>query len=154
MKVTITVKEVNPDFDQELADKLNDGHETEDNIRYNWEDEFEVKDDIKDFGIRNNEVYVLEGLKDDKKFSYEIPGMTIVECAGENGVVTQFAASRKLIKDTKKNVAKNGDIHFFMFLKGKHDKVNPIAGIYISKKDFPKELPLPEEENITSDEEE
>jgi hypothetical protein len=154
MKVTITVKEVNPDFDQEFADRENDGHESEDNIRYNWEDEFDVKDEVKDFGIRNNEIYTLQGFNGEEKFSYEIPSMTIVECVGENGTVTQFAASRKLIKDTKKNIDKKGNIHFFIFLKGKHDHVNPIPGIYISKKDFPKDLPLPEEEDITSDEEE
>jgi hypothetical protein len=154
MKVTITVKEVNPDFDQELADKENDGHESKHNIRYNWEDEFEVTEDIKDFAIRNNEIYTLEGLQDDEPFSYEIPSMTIIECLGTNGSVTRFAASRKLIKDTKKNVDKKGDIHFFMFLKGGHDHVNPMTGVYISAKDFPKELPLPEEDEITSDEEE
>ncbi|CAN5401115.1 hypothetical protein BH09BAC5_BH09BAC5_04850 [soil metagenome] len=154
MKVTITVKEVNPDFDQEFADRENDGHESEENIRYNWEDEFEVKDDIKDFGIRNNENYLLEGIKEEKPFAFEIPAMTIIECVGENGVVTKFAASRKLIKDTKKNIEKNGDIHFFLFLKGNHGHVTPIPGIYVSAKDFPKELPVPDEEDITTDEEE
>ena len=154
MKISITIKEVNPDFDQALADRENEGHETENNIRYNWEDEFEVKDEVKDFGIRNNEIYLLQGMKGNKEFSYEIPSMTIVECVGENGVVTQFAASRKLIKETKKNIDKKGNIHFYIFLKGGHEHVNPIPGIYISKKDFPKELPIPEEEDITSDEEE
>jgi hypothetical protein len=96
----------------------------------------------------------LEGMKGDEPFSYEIPAMTIIECAGTNGVITKFGASRKLIKDTKKNTDKKGDIHFFMFLKGGHAHVNPIAGVYISAKDFPKELPVPEEEDITSDEEE
>lgn len=154
MKVTITVKEVNPDFDQELADKENEGRESEHNIRYNWEDEFEVKDDVKDFGIRNNEIYTLEGMKGDEPFSYEIPSMTIIECVGTNGTITRFAASRKLIRDTKKNVDKKGDIHFFIFLKGGHAHVNPVTGVYISEKDFPKELPVPEEDEITSDEEE
>jgi hypothetical protein len=153
MKVTITVKEVNPDFDQELADKINDGHESEDNIRYNWEDEFEVKHDVKDFSIRNNEIYTLEGMEDGEPFSYEIPSMTIIECAGPNGEISRFAASRKLIKDSKKNVDKKGNIHFFLFLKGGHKHVNPMPGIYISLKDFPQELPLPEEEEITDEEE-
>lgn len=153
MKVTITVKEVNPDFDQELADKINDGHESEDNIRYNWEDEFEVKHDVKDFSIRNNEIYTLEGMNGEEAFSYEIPAMTIIDCIGVNGEVSRFAASRKLIKDSRKNIEKKGDIHFFLFLKGGHKHVNPMPGIYISQKDFPSELPLPEEEEITDEEE-
>lgn len=154
MKVTITVKEINPDFDQALADRENDGHENEDNIRYNWEDEFEVSDDVNEFKIKNNEIYVLEGMNGKEKFSFPIPSMTIVSCTGTSGVITQFAASRKLIKDTKKVVDKKGNIHFFIFLKGGHDMVNPLNGVYISKKDFPSQLPLPEETEITSDEEE
>lgn len=154
MKMTLIVKEVNPTFDQDLADKENDGQESEYNIRYNWEDEFELKNDIKEFKIRNNEIYILEGMKGEIKFSHNIPSMTIIECIEENGNMTQFAASRKLIKDTKKNVDKNGAIRFYIFLKGGHEQINPIPGIYISKKDFPNELPLPEADDITSDEEE
>lgn len=93
-------------------------------------------------------------MKGEIKFSHNIPSMTIIECIEENGNITQFAASRKLIKDTKKNVDKNGAIRFYIFLKGGHEQINPIPGIYISKKDFPNELPLPEEDDITSDEEE
>ncbi len=147
MKVTITVKEVNPEFDATLP-------EGELNVKYNWEDEFDVTGEVKDFSIRNNETFRLEGLRGEEKFSYEIPSMTIVECAGENGVVSRFAASRKLIKDTKKNVDKKNNVHFFMFLKGGHPHVNPMPGVYISAKDFPAELPPPAEEEITGDEEE
>lgn len=154
MKVKVTVKEVNPEFDQQLADKYHEGKESEDNIRYNWEDEFDVSADITDFRIRNNAVYMLEGFRGEEKFSYEIPSMTIVECVAADGSITPFAASRRLIKDTKKTVGKNGDIHFFLFLKGGHPMVNPVTGVYISKGDFPFELPEPEEEEITGDEEE
>lgn len=154
MRVTITVKEVNPRFDQEYADRHYDGKESDDNIRYNWEDEFEVKHDCPDFRVRNNTGYKLEGFRGDEPFSFLIPSMTIVECVSADGLLTQFAASRRLIKDTKKVVAKSGDIHFFIFLKGGQKMVSPIAGIYIHAKDFPAELPVPEEEEITGDEEE
>lgn len=43
MKVTINVKLVNSKFNQAYADKENDGFETEDNIRFLWEDEFEIQ---------------------------------------------------------------------------------------------------------------
>jgi hypothetical protein len=154
MKVTVTVKEVNPRFDQALADKYNEGKESVDNIRYTWEDEFEVKSDVKDFRIRNNSDYLLEGFRGDEKFSFPISSMTIIECELVDGTVTQFAASRKLIKDTKKVVDSKNNIHFFIFLKGGQKMANPAAGIYISEKDFPFELPMPEEEEISGDEEE
>jgi hypothetical protein len=154
MKVLITVKEVNPKFDQAYADKNYDGKESDDNFRYNWEDEFEVAEEVSEFLVRNNTVYALEGMRGEERFSFEIPSMTIIECKLANGTSTLFAASRKLIKDTKKVVDKKGNIHFFLFLKGGHPLVNPINGIYISKADFPVDLPLPEEEEITGDEEE
>jgi hypothetical protein len=154
MKVTVTVKEMNPEFDQGIADNFHDGKESADNLRYNWEDEFEVKGDITDFKVRNNATYILEGFRGEEKFSYEIPSMSIIECTDADGVVTQFAASRKLIKDTQKTPDKKGDIHFFMFLKGGQKMVSPIPGIYISKPDFPFDLPEPEEEEITTGDEE
>lgn len=154
MKVTITVKEVNPDFEQAYADQHHDGKESEDNIRYNWEDEFEISEDVTNFSIRNNAVYQLEGERGNEPFSYEIPSMTIVECKLASGTTARFAASRKLIKDTKKVLDKNGNIHFFLFLKGNHEMLNPLTGVYISKPDFPFDLPEPEEEEISGDEEE
>ncbi|MBI3509976.1 MAG: hypothetical protein HY064_04890 [Bacteroidetes bacterium] len=154
MKVTVTIKALNPDFKQEIADTHHDGKESEDNFKYSWEDEFEVNGEVNEFLIRNNDSYFLEGMNGNEKFSYEIPSMTIVECLGEDGSITRFAASRKLIKDTKKNIDKNENVHFYLFLKGGQRIANPLQGIYISMKDFPSELPLPEEEEITGDEEE
>ncbi|MFM2019122.1 MAG: hypothetical protein RL007_2778, partial [Bacteroidota bacterium] len=63
MKVTITVKEVNPDFDHELAEREHEGKESEDNILYTWEDEFVINGDITDFKIRNNAEYSLAAEK-------------------------------------------------------------------------------------------
>lgn len=154
MKLTITVKEVNPDFDRELAEKYHDGKESEDNILYNWEDEFEISGDVKDFKIRNNAVYELVTQEEDEVATYEIEGMMIVDAVLSNGSTTSCAFSRSIVKDTKKIVSQKGDIHFYVFLKGGKDVVTPVTGIYIAQKDFPKELPLPEEEEISGDEEE
>jgi hypothetical protein len=153
MKVTITVRELNPEFDQEIAENFHEGKETYDNPKYNWEDEFEVKTDVTEFKVRNNSIYNLEGFRNEEKFSYEIPGMMIIECLHADGSTTQFAASRKLVKDSKKNEDKKGDIHFFLFLKGQKKMTSPLAGVYIHTDDFPMDLPLPDEEEITNGEE-
>ncbi|HTL83267.1 MAG TPA: hypothetical protein VL651_16245 [Bacteroidia bacterium] len=152
MKVSIIVKEINPSYSQELADKHHNGEETEDNYKYNWEDEFEIAEEVSDFRILNNTVYKLEGMKDGEKFSYDIASMTVIECETKSGV-SRFAASRSLIKDTKKNIAKDGDVTFYLILKGGKKVVNPMDGIYIAEHDFPIELPA-EEIEISGDEEE
>lgn len=154
MKVTITVKEVNPDFDRDLADKEFDGKESEENILYNWEDEFDISGDVKDLKIRNNVSYDLHAASDEGESTYTIESMMVLDAHLSDGATTSCAFSRNLVKDTQKVNRKNGDVHFFVFLKGGKEIVSPVTGIYISKKDWPQELPLPPEDEITSDEEE
>ena len=154
MKVTITVKEVNPDFDRELADKEFDGKESEENILYNWEDEFDINGDVKEFKIRNNVPFDLQTAEGAEKATYTIDGTMILDIHLSNGSVTQCVFSRSIVKDSKKVVQKNGNIHFFVFLKGGKEIVCPVTGIYINRKDWPEQLPLPPEEDITGDEEE
>jgi hypothetical protein len=142
MKVTINVKLLNSEFDHDIALALYDGEESEENIKYLWEDEFEVIGDINSFKVKNNATYVLEGLKsDDTKFSFEIPDMTIVECINKDVGINQFAFSKKLVKSTEKlQNDKTKDILFKVVLTDRFEHVNPMDGLYILKSNFPKEL--------------
>ena len=140
MKVTINVKLVNSKFDQAYADKDNEGDETEDNIKYLWEDEFDVQGNVTNFKVNNNGNYLLKGLyPNDDEFCFEIPDMTILECTMENGSQTLIPFSRKAINKTEKKETENG-IYFFVYLKSIKDIINPMQGVYILKDDYPKEL--------------
>lgn len=140
MKVTINVKLVNSKFNQAYADKENEGLETEDNIRFLWEDEFEIQGDVSNFKVINNTTYFLNGiLPDDEEFSYEIPDMTVVECTMANGSKTIIPFSKKAIGKTEKKETKNG-ILFSVQLKSAKEIVNPMEGVYIIKEDYPNEL--------------
>ncbi len=140
MKVTINVKLVNSKFDQAYADKDNEGDETEDNIKYLWEDEFDVQGNVTNFKVNNNGNYLLKGLyPNDDEFCFEVPDMTILECTMDNGSQTLIPFSRKAINKTEKKETENG-IHFFMYLKSIKDIINPMQGVYILKDDYPKEL--------------
>ncbi len=140
MIVTINVKLVNSKFDQAYADRDNEGEETEDNIRYLWEDEFEVKGNVTNFKVINNTTYLLNGLyPNDDEFSFEIPDMTVLECTMDNGSVTLLPFSKKAISKTEKKENKKG-MTFNVFLKSTKEIVNPMTGVYILKDDYPKEL--------------
>lgn len=142
MKVTINVKLVNSEFDHDIAIALYEGDESDENIKYLWEDEFEVIGDVESFKVKNNAIYTLEGLKsDDTKFSYEIWDMIIVECIDKKGNISQFSFSKKLVKLTEKlQDEKTKDITFKVLLTDKIEHVNPMDGLYILKSSFPKEL--------------
>ena len=140
MKVTINVKLVNSKFNQVYADKENEGEETEDNIKYLWEDEFEVQGNVTGFKVLNNTNYLLKGLyPDDDEFCFEIPDMTVLECTLDNGTVTLMPFSKKAISKTEKTTTEDG-IMFYVHLKSIRDIVNPMTGVYILKDDYPKEL--------------
>lgn len=140
MIVTINVKLVNSKFDQAYADRDNEGEETEDNIRYLWEDEFEVKGNVTNFKVINNTTYLLNGLyPNDDEFSFEISDMTVLECTMNDGSVTLLPFSKKAISKTEKVETKKG-MTFNVFLKSAKEIVNPMTGVYILKEDYPKEL--------------
>jgi len=140
MKVTLNIKLVNSKFNQAYADKDNEGEETEDNIKYLWEDEFEVKGNVKNFRVINNTTYLLKGLyANDDEFCFEIPNMTVLECTMEDGSVTLLPFSKKAISKTDKVDSKNG-LYFNINLKSIYEIINPMLGVYIIKDDYPQEL--------------
>lgn len=140
MNVTVNVKLVNSKFNQAYADKENEGEETEDNIKYLWEDEFEVQGNVTNFKVVNNTTYLLKGLyPNNDEFCFEIPDMTVLECAMENGSVTLLPFSKKAISKTERVDTDNG-MTFFVQLKSIRDVVNPMTGVYIIKDDYPEEL--------------
>src|SRR4051812_3663880 len=94
---------VNSEFNQGFADDLHEGQESEDNIKYLWEDEFKVSEPVKEFKIKNNTTYTLAGyFPDDTEFNFEIQDMTVCECITDAGTKMQFAVSKKLVKKTEK----------------------------------------------------
>lgn len=140
MKVIVNVKLVNSKFNQAYADKDNEGEETEDNIKYLWEDEFEVQGNVTNFKVVNNTSYLLKGLyPDDEEFCFEIPDMTVLECTMDNGTVTLLPFSKKAIGKTEKVDGKN-ELRFNVQLKSAREVVNPMTGVYILKEDYPEEL--------------
>lgn len=150
MKVTLNVKLVNSKFNQAYADKENEGEETEDNIKYLWEDEFEVQGNVRELKVLNNATYQLRGLyPDDEEFCFDIPDMMIVECVMEDGSVTQMPFSKKAVSKTDKVESKEGFL-LNVYLKSIRQVVNPMTGVYILADDFPKELT----ELVNHDEEE
>lgn len=146
MKLSLHFIQVNSEFSQGFADDLHNGEESEDNIKHLWEDELEVSEPVKNFKISNNAIYKLAGYyPDNSQFSFDIWDMTIVEVTTETGNNMQFAVSKKLLKKTDKKIDEAGNTHLYFYLRDTLPMKSPMNGVYIDKKDFPKEL-LPKKE--------
>lgn len=146
---------INPEFSQGFADDLYNGEESEENIKHLWEDELKVSEPVKEFKVRNNAEYTLAGyFPDNTEFRFDIPEVTVADCITEKGEKMQFAVSKKLIKKTQKIIDdKKEETHMYFYLRDLPME-NPMDGVYILKKDFPKELKKnqPEEEEWEEEE--
>ncbi len=144
MKVIVTFKELNPDYDQEYANEYQDGNESESNWKVNWQDEPDPYEDVSEIRVLDNATYKLWGTINEKTdFSYDIPNMTILECIKNDSQVLQFAVSKTLLKRTHKvynNKYKTMRFYFYFVPNSKQIMKDPVDGVYIFIENIPKEL--------------
>ncbi|MAX78835.1 MAG: hypothetical protein CL843_01495 [Crocinitomicaceae bacterium] len=147
MDYTLRFIRINPEFDQEYADSFHNGNESEDNIKFEWEDELALKE-VEKVSIKNRTTYQLVGERDEERFTYEIPNMCVVEVQHTDGSESKFGVSQKILKSTDKKENEN-HTQFSFYIKGAYDPINPYLGLYVIVNDFPEELL-----DFSSDEEE
>ena len=138
MKCKIHTYLLNDAFSQEFSD--HDGKATEDNQKYEWEDEIEVSTPIIGVTELKNETYSLQGiLPDGKNFSYPIPNMRLIKIDSDDAPSFYIGCSESILHELNiqnDNIATTIEI----YLKDYEPLSNPIPGIYIGSKSFPKEL--------------
>lgn len=140
MKVFAHFYLVNENFSPEYAEAHHEGEESENNLKYFWEDELAIKNPIATIEEIDSAVYVLQGvLPDGTSFAYEVPDMTQVVLHGEDGTVTPLVFSNGIYH--RYELDAHGDVmHVRVFFKDYEVFSNPIPGVYISANSFPKEL--------------
>lgn len=140
MKCKIHTYLLNELYSQEHADEYNEGKQSEDNLKYEWEDELEISNSVINATELQNSTYNLAGtLGDGTTFSYPIENMRLVEILSEDSPKLFIGASESILHDLQ--ITKNDStITIELFIKDYEPLSNPIPGIYIGSKSFPKEL--------------
>jgi hypothetical protein len=124
-------------YSQEFADEHHNGEESADNKLYEWEDEMNIRAEIAEVDVEENAIYTLRGEKGDGEvFEIDIPEMLIFNFISEDNAVTQIACSQSLLDSYDLII---NDKILTIFLKGE-PYANPIPGLYLASKSFPKEL--------------
>lgn len=139
MKCRVHVFLLNEHFSQEYADIHHNGQDSELNLRYEWEDELEIKSEVSEIQEHVNAVFPLQGtMGDGKQFSYDVEGMHLFELISSSGNIV-LGCSESILDHA--DIGKTEDawtIH--IYLKDYEPMSNPIPGIYIASQEFPKEL--------------
>ena len=140
MKCTIHTYLLNDLYSQELADSQNNGEQTPDNKKYDWEDEMNVSSRVNDVEELKDSSYFLAGsLGDGSNFSIEVPKMRLLKITSSDVQDLYVGASESIISEVRINRNEN-HLKIEIFIKDLEPMANPIPGIYIASKEFPKEL--------------
>ena len=140
MKCTIHTYLLNDLYSQELADSQNNGEQTPDNKKYDWEDEMSISSRVKEVEELKDSSYFLAGsLGDGSNFSIEVPKMRLLKITSSDAPDLYVGASESIISEVRINRNEN-HLKMEIFIKDLEPMANPIPGIYIASKEFPKEL--------------
>lgn len=140
MRLNVHFYLLNEHFSQEHADSQHNGEESENNLRYEWEDELAITTDVKEINTHRKAIYTIAGVASNGvNFAYEIPEMLLFEIVSADGEITQLACSESIVENFELlEIESNKQIN--VFLKGEEPHTNPIPGIYVALQEFPKEL--------------
>jgi hypothetical protein len=136
----VNVYLLNEHFSPEYAEAQHNGKESENNLRYEWEDEFAITSDVLSVTAIEDASFPLQGeMPDGQIFSHEVTRMLLFEIASADAPTTFVGASASIV-DSYEIDQSGKDMRLKIFLKDYEPMSNPIPGIYIASKEFPKEL--------------
>lgn len=139
MNCIIHIYLLNALYSQELADQENNGKESTDNRKYLWEDELKVTGKVLSMTEHKNVSFPLQGqLEDGTPFSHDVSKMYLVQISTADAQDVYIGASESIVDSCEIKDGENAVIK--LFLKDDEPYANPIPGIYIASKEFPKEL--------------
>lgn len=140
MKCHINVFMLNDDFSQEHADANFGGKPSENNRLYDWEDEMRITTPVSKIVEHRNVSFPLQGeLPNGKPFKHEVTNMFLFEIQSETEAST-FVGCSESILDSFEQKTEDDTAYLQIFIRDYEAYANPIPGIYIASKEFPKEL--------------
>lgn len=140
MKLTAHFFLLNDHFSPEYAEANHGGKESENNPLYEWEDEMEVSQGLKEIEVLRNGTFNLVGeMPDGESFDCPVEKMFLLALKMENGQIGHFGVSESILDsytlegDDSKQVLK-------VYIKDYEPLANPMPGVFIASKEFPKAL--------------
>ena len=140
MKCIVLCYQVNELFSQTIADEKHEGKPSADNVKNHWEDELQISSTVVSVDEVENQIYQLKGtFANGDDFQFDISNMRLIKIVSENAPVCFIGASASIVQ---KIAISSSSEQFIvkLFLKDIEPMANPVPGIYIATKEFPKEL--------------
>jgi len=138
MKLKISFKRINSDFDQESANEYNWGKESENNMKYHSSVLFQVNSDIDKIEINENEnLHYVDSSDKNKIIELFLENQTILKCYKDNELFTQYSISTGLIEKTHEIYQEKTKTKYcYFYLKDNLDIIELKNHNYVLKEDL------------------
>jgi hypothetical protein len=131
---------LNDDFSQEHADAQHQGEESENNLKYEWEDELEVSEGLKKISlVRHGNLPLTGFLPNGDSFLSEVKDVFLIVLSLENGNEGFMGVSESILDSYEMDNLPDRTI-LKIYIKDYEPHGNPMPGVYIASKEFPKDL--------------
>ncbi len=142
MKLNVSFKLINPDFDIENAKVYHNGKETENNHKYLWDETLTVENEIDNYEIIEDGEYSINNANvENGNNPIHFKNLVILKCLKNGNVVQKFSVSKDLLE--KKQVTPNKKYNItriYFYLKPSNEIIKITDGFYVLKKDIPKDF--------------
>jgi hypothetical protein len=140
MRLDVSYKIVNNEFDKEYAEEYNEGEPGPGNMKYHETWKYRIEN-VKQFSQEENATLEIVGINESEgKHTFQINNLFHLSCELNNGSVEDYYVSKALIRNTHATKDKNNNNRFYFYL----DVNNPFVIIndtsYIVSDDLPEEL--------------
>lgn len=139
MKCTAHFYKLNYDFSPEFAAAHHNGEESENNRKYDWEDELVISREVENIEVYEDSSYTLKGERDGTPFAEEVFKMTVFQIIVKDCENVPMACSKSIL-DHYEIEKTDKEIILKVFLEEGEPLTNPIPGLYVALQDFPKTL--------------
>lgn len=141
MKVQISFKVLNPEYDHEYAIEYHDGKESENNCKYLWSKKYEVNK-VNSVEFIEDGSYNLKGkLKDGTDFDHSIPNVSVFRCFLEGSIIIDFAVSKSVLNKTHQAKMEKYKVdRCYFYINSEPPSMFLGENLVISEDEIPKEL--------------
>ncbi|KAB1065973.1 hypothetical protein [Salibacter halophilus] len=140
MRLFVTFKQQNPDFNKEYADEYHFGKGSDGNWKDNWSEGLKCPKEVEKISInQKGTIKLIAKSREGSSKSFTVDNMIILEGIVGSKIIYQFAVSKDLVKKTHK--AYNGKYdttRFYFYFKSRNDYVKIEDSIYVLEEDLPK----------------
>src|SRR5690606_14620846 len=108
----------------EFADQNHEGKESEDNIKFHWEDEIVIAGPITEINDKKDSEYILAGVYKEKDFSFSIPNIHKLSFEIKDNQNAEVAVSKSILEKIDR-VDQDEETIFHFYLKEREVFANP-----------------------------